>query len=188
MKSGVAFNGSKIPYSQHGIPPVPPLPHTSGNFVQHGYLHSPMQGLPAYSQPSHGQWGAPQPMHVSMPGHAAYGYHQPAYGDSSPTYTMHANNDHMAAGMHKISQRRAEMATEIPSLLQRLDLARGGYQHQNTSQIIREGSGAQYLGNGTPCLSTVSMKPRRPERHFEKISRSYTGIGGDLAPPPVFMH
>ncbi|KAJ1940842.1 hypothetical protein GGF37_003807, partial [Kickxella alabastrina] len=44
MKSGVAFNGSKIPYSQHGIPPVPPLPHTSGNFVQHGYLHSPMQG------------------------------------------------------------------------------------------------------------------------------------------------
>ncbi|KAJ1898983.1 hypothetical protein LPJ66_002406 [Kickxella alabastrina] len=206
MRSGVAFSGSKMPYSQHGIPPVPPLPHTSGNFVQHGYLHSPMQGLPAYSQPSHGQWGAPQPMHASMPGHAAYGYYQPAYGDSSPTYTMHASNDHMAAGMHKISQRRAEMSTETPSLLQRLDLARvsgilpgrhtekmpysqGGYQHQNASQIIREGSSAQYLGNGNTLLIDRVYETEKTRAAFlKKISRSYTGIGGDPAPPPVFMH
>ncbi|KAJ1934646.1 hypothetical protein GGF37_006286 [Kickxella alabastrina] len=145
-------------------------------------------------------------MHVSMPGHAAYGYHQPAYGDSSPTYTMHANNDHMAAGMHKISQRRAEMATETPSLLQRLDLARvsgilpgrhtekmpysqGGYQHQNTSQIIREGSSAQYLGNGNTLLIDRVYETEKTRAAFlKKISRSYTGIGGDPAPPPVFMH
>ncbi|KAJ2345430.1 hypothetical protein GGH92_004055 [Coemansia sp. RSA 2673] len=211
-------------------PPVPPLPQAGaaagpGNRASlqeyacppphgpPGYMPVPVvdQGGHGYRQQAHSsQWAASQsrapgwvPQHGPLPPSQAVLSRHSAYLNG---YSKQESEAQMLANMHKISQKRTEMAANTPSLLQRLDNARtsgllpgrhiekqgysqGAYQNQSATRQIREASSAQYLGNGnTLLIDRVYESEKSRSAFLKKISRTYTGIGGDVAPATTFTH
>ncbi|KAJ2834887.1 hypothetical protein GGI24_000174 [Coemansia furcata] len=187
----------------HGPPGYLPAPAAD----QGGYGYRPR----AYSS----QWAASQPRaHVWVPQHgplppsqAVLARHS-TYSQGYPGggFAKQVSEAQMLADMQKISKRRTEMAADTPSLLQRLDSARtngllpgrhiekqgysqGAYQNQSATRQIRDASSAQYLGNGnTLLIDRVYESERSRSAFLKKISRTYTGIGGDVAPATTFTH
>ncbi|KAJ2453710.1 hypothetical protein EV183_002009 [Coemansia sp. RSA 2336] len=204
-------------HARGNVPPVPPIPQhiAAGGMpypahLQHGpppaYMHPVPQGAPGYPQPPapYGQWGAPQHMHPhswnspypQAPAAGPYPYQ--GYGGY--------NREQSAMEAQRIHRKRTEMAAKVPSLLQQLNEAqitgimpgqsqekpvysKGAYQNANVPKIIRENSGAHYLGNGNTLLIDQVHESEKTKRAFlKKVSRNYTGVGGNTAPTPVFMH
>ncbi|KAJ2826074.1 hypothetical protein IWW50_002549 [Coemansia erecta] len=190
-------------YAAENMPPVPPIPqHVPGGNMHYAYPASPAQGLPLYMQPAQ---------------HANYSYQQPPaqYGNwAAPPANAwnppHAQNHaecHYQPGVDPqlIQRKRTEMTAKVPSLLQQLGQAQvsgimpgrmadkptytqGAYQNANVPQVVRETSGAHYLGNGNTLLIDRVHESEKTKRAFlKKVSRNYTGVGGDSAPTPVFM-
>ncbi|KAJ1992862.1 hypothetical protein GGI26_002904 [Coemansia sp. RSA 1358] len=164
-------------------PPVPPLPTTlppRGN---------PMALCSQIQQPQHQQQ---QQMDISS-----------LLAQNSMRMS---NKQRILADMQKISKKRTEMSTETPSLLQRLEQAqvsgvlpgrhhektaytKGGYQNFDTTRVARDGSSAQYLGDGNTLLIDQVYESEKSRAAFlKKISHTYTGIGRQAAPNTVFLH
>ncbi|KAJ1725349.1 hypothetical protein LPJ53_000481 [Coemansia erecta] len=194
-----------IPYDS--IPPVPPLPQTSRAYSQYGYQYAAAQGPHGYAHPGNGAWGVPPHIPGPMPRHAAYpGQHMGYNPGSHGSFNSHGYGDRSVADMQKMVRKRAEMTPDAPSLLQRLDQARdtgllpgrhveklpysqGAYQNLNANRIIREGVNPQYFGDGdTLLIDRVYESEKTRSALLKKISRNYTGIGGESAPPAVFNH
>ncbi|KAJ2732240.1 hypothetical protein IW152_003960 [Coemansia sp. BCRC 34962] len=207
--SAVTGPGHKAPFQEYAYPP----PHGPP-----GYMSVPVadQGGHGYRQQAYSsQWAAGQPRaHVWAPHHgplppsqAVLARHS-TYSQGYPggDYAKQASEAQMLAEMHKISKKRTEMAADTPSLLQRLDNARttgllpgrhaekrgysqGAYQNQSVTRQIRDASSAQYLGNGNSLLIDRVYESEKSRSAFlKKISRTYTGIGGDVAPATTFTH
>ncbi|KAJ2852419.1 hypothetical protein IWW36_000306 [Coemansia brasiliensis] len=202
-------------HARGSVPPVPPIPQhiASGAmpypaYSQYGpppaYMQPVPQGVPGYPQPPmpHGQWGAP-------PIPSAHSWNSPYPPAAAPyPYQGYGGYDVQQSTIEaqRIQRKRTEMAAKIPSLLQQLNEAqvtgimpgqsqekpaysKGGYQNANVPKIIRENSGAHYLGNGNTLLIDRVHESEKTKRAFlKKVSRNYTGVGGDTAPTPVFMH
>ncbi|KAJ2003293.1 hypothetical protein GGI06_005646, partial [Coemansia sp. S85] len=200
-QAGAAMGaGHKAPFQDYAYPPPhgPPgyMPAPVAEQRGHGYRQQ------AYSS----QWAAGQPRtHVWVPHHgplppsqavlARHSTYSQGYPDGD--YAKQASEVQMLAEMHKLSKKRTEMAADTPSLLQRLDNARttgllpgrhvekrgysqGAYQNQSATRQIREASSAQYLGHGnTLLIDRVYESEKSRSAFIKKISRTYTGIGGD---------
>ncbi|KAJ1874063.1 hypothetical protein LPJ55_001766 [Coemansia sp. RSA 990] len=203
-------------YARGNVPPVPPIPqHIAAGAMpypahsQHGpppaYMQQVPQGAPGYPQPPvpYGQWGVP-PMH-SHSWNSPYPQ-APAAGPCPYQGYGSYDRQHSTIEAQRIHRKRTEMAAKVPSLLQQLNEAqitgvmpgqsqekpgysKGAYQNANVPKIIRENSGAHYLGNGNTLLIDQVHESEKTKRAFlKKVSRNYTGVGGDTAPTPVFMH
>ncbi|KAJ2163029.1 hypothetical protein GGF46_000215 [Coemansia sp. RSA 552] len=201
-RSSISKHGPPSAYTiGDGAPPVPPVPRSfaygSGG---HG---GPMQyGPPAHMPPSYGypqhasydQWVPPPRM--TSPG---AGWNAPPM--QPPPGHQHAG--HNSLQMHK---RCTEMSAKAPSLLQQLNQAqvsgimpgwsaekplyrKGAYQNASIPTNVKEGSGAHYLGDGNSLLIDRVYESEKTKRAFlRKVSRNYTGVGGEAAPPPMFTH
>ncbi|KAJ2371433.1 hypothetical protein IW150_004599 [Coemansia sp. RSA 2607] len=189
------------------VPPVPPLPQTPRGYQQYGYQHAIAQGQPANAHPGNVSWGIAPHMSSSMPRHAAYpGQHMGYNLGTHGSFNGHGYADRSVADVQKIMRKRAEMTPDAPSLLQRLDQARdtgllpgrhveklpysqGAYQNLYANRIVREGVNPQYFGDGdTLLIDRVYESEKTRSALLKKISRNYTGIGGETAPPAVFNH
>ncbi|KAJ2080235.1 hypothetical protein H4R24_003210 [Coemansia sp. RSA 988] len=192
-----AGSNSRYPimHAASNAPPVPPVP-------QH-FLSSPAQGPPPqFQQAPYAGSGCQQMPPYGQGWSTPYAnVHQPA----CPPYA-YANNQ-SSADTQRMYRRRSEMSANAPSLLQQLNKAqvsgimpgwaaaekqsysKGAYQNANIPKIIREGTGAHYLGDGNTLLIDRVYESEKTKRAFlKKVSRTYTGVGGDTAPTPVFMH
>ncbi|KAJ1643511.1 hypothetical protein LPJ64_004721 [Coemansia asiatica] len=214
-RPGFAGRGGRMSDSSSAIPPVPPLPQSAcGGFNHYHYHHQPphpyhsMQGPPAYAHHSgYNAWGSPPDMHGGggMGRQHSFSSMQKS-GHSAATYPRYIHGEQASADMHKFSRKRIEMSANVPSLLQRLDQARetgllpgrhveklpysqGAYQNNNANQIIREGVNPQYFGDGdTLLIDRVYESEKTRSALMKKISRTYTGIGGETGPPAMFTH
>ncbi|KAJ2503726.1 hypothetical protein GGH96_000066 [Coemansia sp. RSA 1972] len=185
--------------AMHGenAPPVPPIPqHIAGASMQ--YAYAPAQGPPAYMQ------SAPHPAYCQQPP-APY-RHWPA--PPAHAYNSYAHPEYYqpAIDMQRVQRKRTEMAAKLPSLLQQLNhaqvsgimpggnadkqpYAKGAYQNASVPQVVRETSGAHYLGDGNTLLIDRVHESEKTKRAFlKKVRHNYTGVGGTAAPAPVFMH
>ncbi|KAJ2473566.1 hypothetical protein GGI02_000753 [Coemansia sp. RSA 2322] len=208
------YNGGVVPENRH---PHGVYPFTSVQGPPE-YVPLPVQGGHTYHQQAYSdQWpaGVPQaqgwstqhgPLPPTQAVLARHGGYVPGYAGGGGGYPPQASNSQVLADMHKLSRKRTEMAANTPSLLQRLDNARtsgilpgrqveklgyshGAYQNFNASRLIREGSSRQYLGDGSTLLIDRLHESEKSRSAFlKKISRSYTGIGGDVAPATTFTH
>ncbi|KAJ2124823.1 hypothetical protein IW147_001428 [Coemansia sp. RSA 720] len=181
-------------------PPVPPIPqHIAGANMQYAYA-TPAQGPPAYMQaaPHPGYYQQPPAPYRHWPAPPAHVYS--AYAQSHPEYYQ------PVIDMQRVQRKRTEMAAKIPSLLQQLNhaqvsgimpggnadkqpYAKGAYQNASVPQVVRESSGAHYLGDGNTLLIDRVHESEKTKRAFlKKVRHNYTGIGGNAAPAPVFMH
>ncbi|KAJ2885498.1 hypothetical protein H4R27_001349 [Coemansia aciculifera] len=201
--------GNRTPFQEYAYPPLHGPP---------GYMVVPVvdQGGNGHRQHAYsGQWAVSQsrapgwvPQHGPLPPSQAVLTRHSAYvnGYAGGGYPKQASESQMLADMHKISKKRTEMAANTPSLLQRLDNARtsgvlpgrhiekqgytqGAYQNRSATQQIRDASSAQYLGDGnTLLIDRVYESEKSRSAFLKKISRTYTGIGGDVAPATTFTH
>ncbi|KAJ2388174.1 hypothetical protein H4S02_003002 [Coemansia sp. RSA 2611] len=199
------------------VPPIPQ--HIAASSAQHAYSGcAPAQGPPGYMpspvhhhaghgypQPpaSYGQWAPPAPPHGWG---SPYAPAQPVpYSCEYPGYNHH-HQQQPGITTPQMQRKRTEMTAKVPSLLQQLNQAqvsgimpgriydrpsytKGSYQNANVPQIVRETTGAHYLGDGNTLLIDRVHESEKTRRAFlKKVSRNYTGVGGDTAPTPVFMH
>ncbi|KAJ2238494.1 hypothetical protein H4R99_000005 [Coemansia sp. RSA 1722] len=208
-RPGFAGRGGRMVDPNSAIPPVPPLPHAAPGYHSHHphpHHYSSMQGPPAYAHSGYSAWGSPPGMHSG--GMGRHNSYSSAHNGGHPgaMYSRYAYGEPMSTDMHKFSRKRTEMSVNAPSLLQRLDQARetgllpgrhveklpysqGAYQNHNANQIIREGVNPQYFGDGdTLLIDRVYESEKTRSALMRKISRTYTGIGGETAPPAMFTH
>ncbi|KAJ2798037.1 hypothetical protein H4R20_004967, partial [Coemansia guatemalensis] len=172
-------------------PPVPPVPQqfvgSPGQGMPPNFQQAPYAGSGYQQMPSYGQgWSTPYA-----------NAHQP----TCPPYSYASNQS--SAETQRMYRRRSEMTANAPSLLQQLNSAqvsgimpgwasaekqsysKGAYQNANVPKIIREGTGAHYLGDGNTLLIDRVYESEKTKRAFlKKVSRTYTGVGGDTAPTP----
>ncbi|KAJ2907458.1 hypothetical protein GGI21_003868, partial [Coemansia aciculifera] len=205
---GGASPGGRVLHQEYVYPPPhgPPeyIPESVYDQGGNGYRQQAYSSQWAVGQPrTHGwipQHGPLPPSQAALSRHSAYVH---GYGGGGGIANQ-VNEAQMLADMQKLSKRRTEMAANTPSLLQRLDTARtsgllptrhtekmgysqGAYQNQSSSRVINEGSSAQYLGNGnTLLIDRVYESEKSRSAFLKKISRTYTGIGGDVAPATTF--
>ncbi|KAJ2172819.1 hypothetical protein EV181_007534 [Coemansia sp. RSA 532] len=186
--------------TMHGesAPPVPPIPqHIAGANMQYAYA-APAQGPPAYMQtaPHPGYYQQPPAPYRHWPAPPAHVYNSYAHPEYCPP----------AIDMQREQRKRTEMAAKVPSLLQQLNhaqvsgimpggsadkqpYAKGAYQNASVPQVVRETSGAYYLGDGNTLLIDRVHESEKTKRAFlKKVRHNYTGVGGNAAPAPVFMN
>ncbi|KAJ2617712.1 hypothetical protein H4S08_000220 [Coemansia sp. RSA 1365] len=184
-----------VMHAASNAPPVPPVP-------QH-FTGSPVQGPPPLFQ----QASYAGPGYQQMPPNGN-GWSTPyanAHQSACPPYAYAGNQS--SGDTQRMYRRRSEMSANAPSLLQQLNKAqvsgimpgwaaaekqsysKGAYQNANVPKVIREGTGAHYLGDGNTLLIDRVYESEKTKRAFlKKVSRTYTGVGGEAAPTPVFMH
>ncbi|KAJ2725954.1 hypothetical protein GGI07_000882 [Coemansia sp. Benny D115] len=201
------FSKVRMNSADKNIPPVPSLPSAVRGHGNHSHMQMMAQGPPAYTQQTRGHWEHSSPMSAMAGRSAKHHVSQQIYGDEPYMYGRgHTASQGMVLDMQALSRKRTEMAADTPSLLQRLDQARvigvlpgrysekmpysqGAYQNRNMSQITREVPNAQNLGDGnTLLIDRVYESERNKTAFLRKISRTYSGIGGNAAPAPMFMH
>ncbi|KAJ2746359.1 hypothetical protein GGI20_001419 [Coemansia sp. BCRC 34301] len=208
VRTGVA-PGGRVLHQEYVHPPPPGPPeymqapaHDQGENERHQQVYSSQWSA---GQPrAHGwvpQHGPMPPSQAALARHSTY---VPGYGGGG--FAKHESKAQMLADMQRLSKRRTEMDAKTPSLLQRLDTARtsgilpgrhieklgysqGAYQNQAPTRVIKEGSSTQYLGDGnTLLIDRVYESEKSRSAFLRKISRTYTGIGGDAAPTTTFTH
>ncbi|KAJ2717487.1 hypothetical protein H4R23_005301 [Coemansia sp. Cherry 401B] len=145
---------------------------------------------------------------ASRPGSQTARFCNPQPMENAPPYPGYNHHHQQQPGITtpQMQRKRTEMTAKVPSLLQQLNQAqvsgimpgriydrpsytKGSYQNANVPQIVRETTGAHYLGDGNTLLIDRVHESEKTRRAFlKKVSRNYTGVGGDTAPTPVFMH
>ncbi|PIA13887.1 hypothetical protein COEREDRAFT_89218 [Coemansia reversa NRRL 1564] len=196
-RSAGAGSNSRYPvmHAASNAPPVPPVP-------QH-FTGSPVQGPPPLFQQA--SYAGPGYQQIPPNGNGWSTPYANAHQSACPPYTYAGNQS--SGDTQRMYRRRSEMSANAPSLLQQLNKAqvsgimpgwaaaekqsysKGAYQNANVPKIIREGTGAHYLGDGNTLLIDQVYESEKTKRAFlKKVSRTYTGVGGEAAPTPVFMH
>ncbi|KAI8325057.1 hypothetical protein GQ54DRAFT_337570 [Martensiomyces pterosporus] len=210
-----AANSGSYAHHGYPYPPPPPAPLLSTHVQQPPLSahHHPHQMHPqAYGQwaPPSQTWNgqlmhqqSPQPAYGASPSYpmAHQSYPQKPSSGVRPRKRMHGG--YCMTETEKMEKKRNEMAAETPSLLQRLDMARvtgvlpirqtekapytlGAYQNLNGVRLYGDSAATPLLGN-SPTLLIDRLHESEVSRtaFLKKISRSYTGIGGEVAPQKI---